>query len=58
MFTFISEFDDEIPGTNTVDCGNGLDHNLSMAKWVARIYLDRIESIKNDPFEYEKNDSY
>lgn len=54
MFKFILEFDDEIPGANTVDCGNGLDHNLSMAKWVARKYLDRIESIKNDPFEYEK----
>lgn len=42
MFTFIANFDAEIPGTVSKDCGNYLDHNLAVCKWEARKYLDDI----------------
>lgn len=41
MFEFIRDFEGEIPGAAARDCGNYLDHNLSMAKWLAKRYLDR-----------------
>lgn len=42
MFTFISEFEDEVPGASARDCGNYLDMNLSMARYVAKKYLDQV----------------
>lgn len=41
MFTFISKFDDEVPGASPKDCGNYLDMNLPMARYVAKMYLER-----------------
>ena len=41
MFEFIRDFHDPIPGAAPRDCGNYLDQNLGMAKWVARRYLER-----------------
>lgn len=40
MFTFISNFEGEVPGAAARDCGNYLDMNLPMAKWVAKRYLE------------------
>lgn len=42
MFTFISEFEGEIPGASAKDCGNYLDMNLPMAKYVAKKYLREV----------------
>lgn len=42
MFTFISEFDDEVPGASAKDCGNYLDMNLPMARFVAKKYLEEV----------------
>lgn len=42
MFTFIAEFDDEVPGATPKDCGNYLDMNLPMARYLARKYLDEV----------------
>ncbi len=42
MFTFIRDFRGEIPGAAPEDCGNYLDHNLGMANYVARRYLDEV----------------
>lgn len=39
-FTFVRDFEGEIPGAAAHDCGNYLDQNLSMAKWVANRYLE------------------
>ena len=39
MFTFIRDFRDEIPGAAARDCGNYLDQNLPMAKWLADRFL-------------------
>ena len=40
MFTFISKYDGEVPGASAKDCGNYLDMNLPMARYVAKKYLD------------------
>ena len=42
MYTFIAEFEDEIPGASAKDCGNYLDMNLPMAKYLAKKYLDEV----------------
>ena len=42
MFTFIAEFEGEVPGAAPKDCGNYLDMNLPMAKYCARKYLKEV----------------
>ena len=42
MYTFIAEYEDEIPGASAKDCGNYLDMNLPMAKYLAKKYLDEV----------------
>lgn len=39
MFTFLRDFEGDIPGASPVECGNYLDQNLPMAKWLADRYL-------------------
>lgn len=39
-FAFISGFEGEIPGAAPKDCGNYLDQNLPMAKYLADKYLN------------------
>jgi S-ribosylhomocysteine lyase LuxS involved in autoinducer biosynthesis len=41
LFGFVAEFEGEIPGAAPEECGNYLDQNLPMAKWLARRYLER-----------------
>ena len=38
-FSFIADFEGEIPGANAHDCGNYMLNNLPMAKWEARKFL-------------------
>lgn len=38
-FEFIRDFEGEIPGAQAKDCGNYLDQNLDMAKYLANRYL-------------------
>lgn len=42
LFTFISGFDDEVPGASAKDCGNYLDMNLPMARYLAKRYLKEV----------------
>lgn len=42
MFTFMSTYDDEIPGASAKDCGNYLDMNLPMARYQAKKYLSEV----------------
>ena len=42
MFTFIRDFEGEVPGASAKDCGNYLDMNLPMAKYLAKRYLDEV----------------
>ena len=41
-FRFVAEFEGEVPGAAPQDCGNWLLHDLPMAKWEARKYLDEV----------------
>ena len=42
MFEFIRDFDGEVPGACAKDCGNYLDMNLNMAKYIAKKYVDEV----------------
>lgn len=42
MFSFIAAFDGDIPGAAARDCGNYLDMNLPMAKYLAKKYLHNV----------------
>lgn len=42
MFTFIRDYRDEVPGASPKDCGNYLDMNLGMAKYLADKYLKEV----------------
>jgi S-ribosylhomocysteine lyase len=39
-YEFIRDFEGELPGAAPQDCGNYLDHNVAMAKYVSKRYLD------------------
>ena len=40
MYEFIRDFKGDVPGASPKDCGNYLDMNLGMAKFLAKRYLD------------------
>ena len=53
MFEFIRDFKDEVPGASPKDCGNYLDMNLGMAKYLAKKFLDEVlYDIKPDRLVY------
>lgn len=41
-FRFIAQFEGEVPGAVSRDCGNYLLHDLPMARWESRKYLDEV----------------
>lgn len=58
MFRYMAEYKDEVPGASAVCCGNYLDMNLPMARYVAKRYLDTVladftEERRNYPSEIE-----
>lgn len=42
LFEFMSVFDDDVPGACARDCGNYLDMNLPMARYVSKKYLEEV----------------
>ena len=53
MYTFIRDFHEEVPGASAKDCGNYLDMNLNMAKYLADRYLcEVIEGIDDERLIY------
>lgn len=42
MYRFIADFEGEVPGASAKDCGNYLDMNLPMAKYLARKYVSEV----------------
>ena len=53
LFTFIRDFEGEVPGASPRDCGNYLDMNLPMAKWLAKRFLERdLENIDDAHLVY------
>lgn len=41
MYEFIRDFEGEIPGARADECGNYLDQNPDMARWLADRYLEK-----------------
>ena len=41
-YEFVRDFEGEIPGASPRDCGNYLDMNLGMAKYLAKRYLTEV----------------
>ena len=53
MFEFIRDFKGDVPGASPKDCGNYLDMNLGMAKYLAKKFLDEVlYDIKPDRLVY------
>ena len=53
MFSFIAGFEGDVPGAAAKDCGNYLDMNLPMARYLARKYLDEVlTNIKKEQLVY------
>lgn len=53
MFTFIRDYEGEVPGACAKDCGNYQDMNLNMAKYLADKYLrEVIEDIDDSRLIY------
>lgn len=42
LFAFIRDYEGEIPGASAKDCGNYLDLNLPMARYLAKRYLQQV----------------
>lgn len=51
-FEFVRDFEGTIPGTVSTDCGNYLDHNLEIAKYFSRIYLETLYHIQEENLIY------
>ncbi len=53
MFAFIADYEGEVPGASPKDCGNYLDMNLPMAKYLASRYLKEVlEGITEERLVY------
>lgn len=53
MFGFIADFEGDVPGAAAKDCGNYLDMNLPMARYLARKYLNEVlTNIKKEQLVY------
>jgi S-ribosylhomocysteine lyase len=53
MFAFIRDYEGEIPGAAARDCGNYLDLNLPMAKYLAKKYYEEVlENIGEERLVY------
>ena len=44
-FQFVADFDGDIPGAAPKDCGNWLLHDLPMARWEARKFVDEVLNV-------------
>ncbi len=54
LFDFIRNFEGEVPGASARDCGNYLDMNLNMAKFLAdKFYREVLKNIINKQLEYQ-----
>lgn len=52
-FAFVAEFEGDVPGAAPQDCGNWLLHDLPMARWEARKYLEEVlENIREENMNY------
>lgn len=53
MFEFIRDFEGDVPGASARDCGNYLDMNLNMAKYLADRYIREVlDNISEERLNY------
>ncbi|MCR5226297.1 MAG: S-ribosylhomocysteine lyase [Eubacterium sp.] len=52
MYQFCADFEGDIPGAAARDCGNYLDQNLPMAKFISKRYLETLTNIAPDRLTY------
>ena len=53
MFVFIRDFEGDVPGAAPEECGNYLDMNLGMAKYLAEKYYNEVlEDISEEQLVY------
>ena len=52
MFAFIRDFEGDVPGASAKDCGNYLDMNLPMAKYLAAKYHALLMNIPDSRLVY------
>lgn len=53
MYLFMKDFEGDVPGACAKDCGNYLDMNLNMAKYVCnRYYNEVLCNITNERLAY------
>lgn len=56
LFTFIRDFEGGVPGACAKDCGNYLDMNLPMAKYLAKRFLAEVlEGIGAERLQYPQD---
>lgn len=51
-FEFVANYDGVVPGTEPLDCGNYLLHDLPMARYEAKQYLKVLKNIKPENLNY------
>lgn len=51
-FAFVAEYEGEVPGTTARDCGNYLLHDLPMARYEAKRYLEVLSTLKEENLHY------
>ena len=52
-FRFVADFEGEVPGASAKDCGNYLDMNLPMARYIAKkYYVEVLSNITKDRLIY------
>ena len=55
MFIFMKDFEGDVPGACAKDCGNYLDMNLNMAKYVCdKYYYEVLKDIDETRLVYPK----
>lgn len=42
LFDFMANFSDQIPGATAIECGNYLNHNLPMARYESKKFLEEV----------------
>ena len=58
MFTFIKNYDGEVPGASKECCGNYLDLNMKMAAYLADKYLEEVlKGITDEQLNYPDSES-
>lgn len=53
LFRFIAAFEGDVPGASATDCGNYLDMNLPMARYLAKKYIcEVLEKLRPETLHY------